>query len=306
MNIRDLQYIVAVAEHQHFGKAADVCFVSQPTLSGQIKKLEEELDIVLFERTNKKVDVTIEGMQIIEHARQILEQVDTIRNYAQSHTDPMAGNLRIGMIPTIAPYLVPLILGPVKNDYPQTRLMLSEEITDHLNAQLLDRKIDLAILATPVTHPELECIELYDEPFWLAHHRSHSLYNQDTITDEDLSQLDLLLLDDGHCLTRQVMNVCGLGSREDKAHSEDLRASSLETLLQLVAAGYGTTLIPALAIRGSWMTDMGIIARQIDSTNASRRVSLVYRASYPKKAIVDILGNIIQKHLTNTVTKIMR
>jgi LysR family hydrogen peroxide-inducible transcriptional activator len=168
--------------------------------------------------------------------------------------------------------------------------------------QLENRHIDIAILATPVTDTHFDYIELYDEPFWLAHHRNDPLYNKDSITDEDLSCINLLLLDDGHCLTHQVLKVCSMTDRSDLQTTGDLRASSLETLLQLVAAGYGSTLVPALAVKGAWMTDMGIIARQIDSTSAQRRVSLVYRKTFPRKTVIEILTKLIPQYLPNTVT----
>jgi LysR family hydrogen peroxide-inducible transcriptional activator len=302
MNIRDLKYLVAVARLQHFGHAAQSCHVSQPTLSGQIKKLEDELGVQLFERSNKKVKVTTVGEAVLEHAKKILELAETIRELAQVSHDPMVGPLRIGMIPTVAPYLIPLILRSLKEQYPQTRFILSEDITEHLQRQLSNHEIDAAIIATPVTNPDFDFVALYDEPFWLAHHRDDPLYTRDSITEEDLSSIELLLLADGHCLTQQVMNVCGRTLQAESPIGNELRASSLETLLQLVAAGYGATLVPALAIRGSWMTDMGIIARQIDSASASRRVSLVYRKTFPKKAVIDLLTALIPKHLPNTVT----
>jgi LysR family transcriptional regulator, hydrogen peroxide-inducible genes activator len=301
MNLRDLKYLIAVAETEHFGHAAAQCFVSQPTLSGQIKKLEEELGVVIFERTNRSVSITPIGSEIVKHAKLILEQADVIRQLAQAQRDPLAGALRVGAIPTVSPYLIPLILMPLKGQYPQMRLVLSEEITDMLTRRLLDHQIDVAILATAVKEPELEVMPLFEEPFWLAHPRDHELYNKDEITRRDLNRLDLLLLADGHCLTDQVMEVCRVKEGMLDNEMADLRAASLETLLQLVGAGFGCTLVPALAVRGAWTTDSGIIARKLGLKDAYRRVQFVYRKTFPRKQAIEALAEVIRKQLPNTV-----
>ncbi|MEJ2423050.1 MAG: LysR substrate-binding domain-containing protein [Candidatus Thiodiazotropha sp.] len=301
MNLRDLKYLIAVAETEHFGHAAAQCFVSQPTLSGQIKKLEEELGVVIFERTNRSVSITPIGSEIVKHAKLILEQADVIRQLAQAQRDPLAGALRVGAIPTVSPYLIPLILMPLKTQYPQMRLVLSEEITDMLTRRLLDHQIDVAILATAVKEPELEVMPLFEEPFWLAHPRDHELYNKDEITRRDLNRLDLLLLADGHCLTDQVMEVCRVKEGMLDNEMADLRAASLETLLQLVGAGFGCTLVPALAVRGAWTTDSGIIARKLGLKDAYRRVQFVYRKTFPRKQAIEALAEVIRKQLPNTV-----
>ncbi len=302
MNLRDLQYIIAVAETQHFGQAAARCFVSQPTLSGQIKKLEDELGVTLFERTNRSVEITPIGESILLHARQMMEQADAIRQLALAHQDPLAGPLRIGAIPTLSPYLMPLILMPLKTEHPQLRLILSEEMTDVLLGRLHNHEIDAALLATPVDDPNLENIPLFDEPFWLAHPREHPFYNKDEITQADLENTELLLLSDGHCLAKQAMQVCHLKERNHQGEMADLRAASLETLLQLVGAGFGSTLVPALAIGGSWATGSGIIARKLELPDAHRQVSLVFRRSYPRRTALDAFAQVVREHLPNTVT----
>jgi LysR family transcriptional regulator, hydrogen peroxide-inducible genes activator len=301
MNLRDLKYLIAVAETEHFGHAATQCFVSQPTLSGQIKKLEEELGVTIFERTNRSVAITPFGVEIVKHAKLILEQADVIRQLAQAQRDPMAGALRVGAIPTLSPYLVPLILMPLKTRYPQMRLVLSEEITNMLTQRLLDHQIDVAILATDVKEPELEVMPLFEEPFWLAHPLDHELYNKEEISRQDLSRLNLLLLADGHCLTNQVMEVCRLKEGGMDNEMADLRAASLETLLQLVGAGFGCTLVPALAVRGTWTTDSGIIARKLSLKDAYRRVQFVYRKTFPRKQALSALADVIRGQLPNTV-----
>jgi LysR family hydrogen peroxide-inducible transcriptional activator len=304
VNLRDLKYIVAVAETRHFGRAAERCFVSQPTLSGQIKKLEDELGVVIFERTNRSVDVTPVGESVLAHARLTLEQADAIEQVARAHQDPLAGPLRVGAIPTLSPYLMPLVLVPLKRAYPKLRLVLSEEITDSLLGRLHRHELDAALLATPAEDPDLDAIPLFDEPFWLAHPRNHPLYDKDEIDAEDLRSIDLLLLAEGHCLTHQVMEVCRLAERPSQGDMADLRAASLETLLQLVGAGFGCTLVPALAIRGGWMTDSGIVARQLSLPEAYRRISLVYRRSFPRKEALEAFAAVIRDQLPNTVRRL--
>lgn len=304
MNLRDLKYLITVAETEHFGHAAAQCYISQPTLSGQIKKLEQELGVTIFERTNRSVSTTPIGLEIVKHAKLILEQADVIKQLAQAQRDPLAGALRVGAIPTVSPYLIPLILMPLKKQYPQMRLILSEEITDMLTQRLLDHQIDVAILATAVKEPELDIIPLFEEPFWLAHPRNHELYNKEEINRRDLSRINLLLLADGHCLTNQVMDVCRIKEGAIDDEMADLRAASLETLLQLVGAGFGCTLVPALAVRGSWTTDSGIIARKLQLKDAYRRVQFVFRKTFPRKKAIEALANVIRSQLPNTVRKL--
>jgi len=301
MNLRDLKYIIAVAETCHFGKAAERCFVSQPTLSGQIKKLEDELGVAIFERTQRSVQVTPVGETILEHARQIMEHAEIIEQLAQAQQDPLAGPLRVGAIPTLSPYLMPLILLPLKLQHPQMKLVLSEELTDTLLARLRNHEIDAALLATPVEE-DLEALPLFDEPFWLAYPRQHPFYAKDKITRRDLDSVNLLLLAEGHCLAQQAMDVCHLKEREQHGEMADLRAASLETLIQLVGAGFGCTLIPALAMRGSWTTDSGVVAQPLELPDAYRRVSLVFRHSYPRQQALKAFASIIQDNLPNTVT----
>ncbi|MGD8310149.1 MAG: LysR substrate-binding domain-containing protein [Chromatiales bacterium] len=306
MNLRDLRYFAAVADTRHFGRAAERCFVSQPTLSGQIRKLEEELGVSLFERTNKSVSLTPIGQELLGHARRALEEADALAELAQVYTDPLAGPLRLGAIPTVSPYLMPLILAPMRQSHPNLRLILSEETTDTLLRRLTDHEIDAALLATPADDPALAARALFDEPFWLAHPRSHALYDKDEITQQDLDNLDLLLLADGHCLAQQVMEVCHMAARREAGPMADLRASSLETLLQLVGAGFGSTLVPALAVRGSWMADTGVVARKLDLPDTFRRISLVWRRSFPRTAALDAVARTILEHLPDTVTRLQQ
>ena len=304
MNLRDLEYIIAVAETGHFGKAAERCFVSQPTLSGQIKKLEEKLQVTLFERTNRSVAITPVGSAILTHARVILEQADLIEQLARAQRDPLAGPLRIGAIPTLSPYLMPLILVPLRKQYPQMQPVLSEELTDTLLQRLRDHEIDVALLATAVPQQEFDTMPLFVEPFWIAYPSKHRFYTKDRITLRDLDHENLLLLAEGHCLAEQAMDICQIHERQTQGEMADLRASSLETLIQLVGAGFGTTLVPALAMRGSWTTDSGVVAQPLAIRGAARRVSLVYRHSFPRHAALRAFAGTILDNLPNTVQAI--
>lgn len=306
MNLRDLKYIVAVADSGHFGRAARHCFVSQPTLSGQIKKLEAELGVMIFERTNRRVAVTPTGEEILRHARLMIEQSDAITQIARARQDPLAGPLRIGAIPTLSPYLMPLILLPLKKRHPQMKLVLSEETTETLLQRLAHHEIDAALLATAEDESDLDRIELFDEPFWIAYPRDHPLYLQETITRQDLDELDLLLLSEGHCLAQQVMELCHVSQRANSGEMADLRASSLETLMQLVGAGFGSTLVPALAMRGSWASGSGVVTRELDFDEAHRRVSLFHRKSFPRIAALRALIAVIMDNLPNTVQPLYR
>src|SRR5690606_6446146 len=288
----------------HFGKAAECCFVSQPTLSGQIKKLEAELGVTLFERTKRSVEVTPIGREVLVHARNMVEQADAIVQLARADQDPLEGPLRIGAIPTLSPYLMPLILVPLKQRYPQMRLVLSEELTDILLGRLARTQADAAVVAPPVDAGEVESMPLFEEPFWLAHPVDHRLYEVEDITLDDVDKRELLLLSEGHCLAGQVMELCRMHDRLEQGEGADLHAASLETLLQLVGAGFGLTLVPALAVRGSWLTDSGIIARPLAQDDARRRVSLVFRKSFPRRAALEAFAAVILDRLPNTVRRV--
>lgn len=299
INLRDLKYVVAVAEKRHFGKAAAACFVSQPTLSGQIKKLEAALGVVLFERSNRSVELTPACERLLPELRAILEQVDQIVALASTLNDPLAGELRIGLIPTIGPYLIPRFLPTLKRNHPQMQALMSERITEHLLDDLLQHRIDVALLATPVDDEQLSTIALFDDPFWLAHPRKHALYTAEQIDASNLPYDELLLLEDGHCLAQQVADACAL---EDWGARRDLRASSMETLMALVASGEGCTLVPAIAVASSLISGTGVISREIEMPNTYRTVSLVYRKRFPRVAAIAALANTILARLPNTVT----
>ncbi len=245
MNLRDLQYLVTTAEQLHFGKAAEICHVSQPTLSMQLRKMEDTLGVQLFERSNKHVMLTQAGMQITQRARKVLEEVREIHQTAQMYRDPLAGDMRMGVFPTLAPYLLPLLVPQLKRVFPKLNLLLVEEKTPDILQQLEAGRLDCALLAMPAGGEELESALLFKEPFYLAVPIKHVLAGRKRVGVNDLKGQAMLLLDEGHCLREQALEVChtiGIGE------AQNFRATSLETLRQMVAAGNAVTLIPKLAI----------------------------------------------------------
>ena len=296
MNIRDLKYVVAVAEHGHFGRAAEQCNVSQPALSGQVRKLEETLGVTLFERSNRQVRITPVGARIIEQARHLLDTAAEITATAASERDPLGGPLRLGLIPTIGPYLTPLLLPALNRGLPDADLTIAEAMTGSLEAKLLSGELDAAVLATPLADPHLAEIPLYDEPFWVALPQGHDLAGDDTVALARLDTTELLLLTEGHCLRDQVLEACG--SDNAAARTQD---TSLTTILALVGAGAGVTLVPAMSLAGSWVTDSGIALRKEASGTAVRHVRLVYRKTFPRRALLEKLADVVCAIVPDTV-----
>ncbi|MBP7339906.1 LysR substrate-binding domain-containing protein [Niveispirillum sp.] len=290
MNLRDLRYVIAVDDHRHFGRAAEACHVSQPTLSGQIRKLEEMLGITLFERTNKSVIPTPAAEQILPLARAAVEKADAITALAQGWRDPLAGSLRLGVIPTLGPYLIPRILGPLKRDYPKLDLVLWEDITDNLLARLRRHELDAVLLATIVEDDDIPSLPLFDEPFLLVLPEGNPLAALPMIGDEDLSKVEMLVLADGHCLRDQALAAC----HQTGAGRADLRATSLEMLLNMVAAGYGCTLAPALVVAGRTAPVPGTVARPLAPGSAGRTVRLAFRETFPRRQAVEAVAETIR------------
>lgn len=246
MNIRALQYLVAVADHSHFGKAANACFVSQPTLSIQLKKLEDELGVQLFERNNKRVLITEVGRVIADRARDVLQSIKGIKETVQIIKNPYSGQVKMGIIPTLAPYLLPNIIPKLSEVYPDLTLLLVEARTAEIVAQLKKGELDVIILALPIEDKQLTTVFLFDEEFLFAVPKDHPYADHPSISLADLSGQTLLLLEEGHCLRGQALVLC---QQNNATEEMGFRATSLETLRHMVAAGSATTLIPKLAVR---------------------------------------------------------
>ena len=299
MNLRDLQYLVSVADLGHFGRASAACNVSQPTLSGQILKLEHELGVQLFERDGRSVRVTERGEAIVAHARRALAAAADLTAAARASRDPLDGAIRLGIIATIGPYLTPFMLPAAARDLPRAPIKLVEDLTAHLLPLLAEGKLDAAIIATEPPD-RLESIDLYEEPFWLMLPAAHPLAKRKSAGIADIDPKTLLLLSDGHCLRDQALDLCGhpaLGG----AASADMRAASLETLLHLSAAGYGVTLAPRMAVE-SWRKHAGLAAVPLKGDNVARRVRLVFRRETPRRAAMDALARTIRLALPAFVT----
>lgn len=289
MNLRDLRYLLAVAEHEHFGRAAEACGISQPTLSVQLRKLEELLGVALFERGSKKVTPTAACELLIGHVRTAVAEADAILAVARSLHDPLSGRFRLGIIPTLAPYLLPLIFGPLREALPALELEPWEDQTTVLLKRLRAHELDAALLATEVDGPDLASHALFDEPFLAALPPDHPLAERAVVAEADLAP-DILVLADGHCLRDQALEACGRSG----ALGNTLRAASLSTLLNMVAAGYGTTLLPALAAGAA--QDAGIVLRPL-ATTAGRTVRIAWRASFPRRTALDAVAGIIGTRL---------
>lgn len=293
MNIRDLEYLVALSEHCHFRRAADACHVSQPTLSGQIRKLEDELGIMLLERTSRKVLFTQAGLLLVDQARTILREVKVLQEMASQQGDTMSGPLHIGLIPTVGPYLLPLIIPALRQAFPKLEMYLHEAQTNQLLAQLDSGKLDCAILALVKESESFIEFPLFDEPMTLAIYQDHPWADRESVPLSDLAGEKLLMLEDGHCLRDQAMGFCFAVGADEDTH---FRATSLETLRNMVAAGSGITLLPALAVPQERARD-GVVYIPCYRPEPHRTVGLVYRPGSPLRSRYEQLAEAIQKQM---------
>ena len=295
MNLGDLRYLVAVADHRHFGRAAEACFVSQPTLSTQIKKLERELGVDLFERHPRQVLLTSAGERIVEHARTVLAETDTIRDVARRAQNPEGGTLRIGVFPTLGPYLLPHVVPVIHERFPDLELLLVEEKTEVVLRMLSEGKLDVGVLAQPVGVPHLDELPVFEEEFLLAAPVDHPLAaGTGGVGLSDLSVLEgetVLLLSDGHCLRDQALSVCQLAGASERA---GFRATSLETLRQMVAAGVGITLLPALSVHAPVPEYAGIRLLRFAAPPPSRRIALYSRTTSAYRGFLPEIARLIR------------
>ncbi len=305
MTLTELKYIVAVARERHFGKAAEACFVSQPTLSVAVKKLEDELELKIFERSANEVTVTPLGDEIVRQAQSVLEQASLIRDIAKRGKDPLAGALKLGVIYTIGPYLLPDLVRQMITHTPQMPLMLQENFNVKLLELLRNGEIDCAILAEPFPDTGLALAPLYDEPFFAAVPTTHKLAQQATVSTDDLMQETMLLLGAGHCFRDHVLEVCPEFARFS-SNAEGIRksfeGSSLETIRHMVAAGMGVTLVPRLSIPAQALAarpkrkkaeDALVKYRPFKGDPPTRRVVLAWRRSFTRYEAIAALRNAI-------------
>lgn len=296
MTLTELRYVVAVAKERHFGRAAETCFVSQPTLSVAIRKLEDELGVTLFERGGSEIGVTPIGAQIIEQAKRVLEQSAAIKEIATTGKDPLSEPLRLGVIYTIAPYLLPALVRRMIAGTPKMPLILQENYTSKLIELLKHGELDAAIMALPLPDAGL-CVEpLYDEDFVVAVPRSHAWASRTSISPDDLKDETMLLLGAGHCFREQVLEVCPelqtlpvANWGVDSGIRRTFEGSSLETIRHMVASGIGVTVLPRTSVSSSATRDGLLQFVPFDEPQPGRRVVLACRKTFPRRAAIDLL-----------------
>ncbi len=305
MTLTELRYLVAVARERHFGKAAEACFVSQPTLSVAIKKLEEELDVKLFERGSNEVTVTALGLEIVRQAQVVLEQVADLKEIARRGNDPVSGPLRLGVIYTIAPYLLPDLVQLSIARAPQMPLILQENFTVKLLEMLRAGEIDVAVLAEPFPDAGLATAALYDEPFQIAVPKKHTLARRKRISAEELKNETLLLLGTGHCFRDHVLEVCPEYARfssDADGIRKSFEGSSLETIKYMVAAGMGVTVVPQLGVPAE--PDRHIAYIPFADPVPTRRIVLAWRRSFTRYEAIAALRNAIYACPLNGVQRL--
>lgn len=292
MTLTELRYIVAVSRELHFGRAAAACFVSQPTLSVAIKKLEDELGVIIFERHQHEVTVTPVGEQIVRQAQQVLEQAKTIKLIAEEGKDPLKGRLRLGVIYTIGPYLLPRLIPILSRRAPDLNLIIDEDFTVNLAGKLRQGELDVIIVSTPFEVQGVITEVLYKEPFMVALPKRHPLARKKSIKADDLADETLLLLKAGNCFRDQVMEVCP-ACKSDTFSKDNiqktLEGSSLETIRQMVAAGSGVTVLPSSSIMEKQDVDSLLEYRPFTRPVPEREVALAYRQTYPRKKVIETL-----------------
>jgi LysR family hydrogen peroxide-inducible transcriptional activator len=286
MTLTELRYIVALARERHFGRAAEKCFVSQPTLSVAVKKLEEELGVILFERGQSEVSMTPAGEPIVRQAEKVLAEAARVKELAETAGDPLAGPLRIGAIYTIGPYLLPKLVPLIRARAPKMPLMIQENFTTKLLEALKSGELDVAVLALPVQEPGLVAQPVYDEAFRVLVPAQHPWAKEKVVAPEHLLDEPLLMLGRGNCFREQVLDLCaqaGIGG------PQVLEGSSLETIRLMVATGVGITVMPATAVDTLPQDDPLLRVRPFTEPTPTRRVGLVWRASFPRHQAIDLL-----------------
>ena len=302
MTLTELRYIVAVSQKNHFGKAAQACFVSQPTLSIAIKKLEEELGVRLFERSSKnEIRITEIGQQVINQAYIVLQEAQMLSEIAQQGKDPLSGPFRLGVIYTIGPYLLPSLIPVLTKNVPNLKLIIEENFTANLFQSLKQGALDAIIISYPFEEPGIETAPLYEEPFIVALPRNHEWKDRDAIPPEDLASQDLMLLGSGHCFRDQVIKACPNCMSGNSELTRTLEGGSLETIRHMVAAGTGITVLPRTSIMHSQKIESMIDIKPFKSPSPSRTVAIAWRKHYPRKEAIVTVRDTIQACSLNGV-----
>ena len=294
LTLKQLHYLVAVADERHFGRAATACAISQPSLSAQIQGLEEVLGVTIFERSNRRVEVTPTGDILVAQARRVLAEAEALVAAAREAAAPLSGAFRLAAIPTLAPYLLPRILPALRQAHPELRLYLREDLTDRLLDRLEQGALDAALIALPAGRPDIDALALFDEPFLLATPPDHPLAAGSAPVDRGvLAAEHLLLLEDGHCLRDQALELCRLAGAADQ---DRFGATSLETLREMVAGGLGVTVIPALAA-ARMAQDRAIALSRFAEPPPSRRIGLAWRRTAARGGDIRALGAFLRERI---------
>lgn len=296
ITLTQLEYIIAVDTYRHFGKAAEACFITQPTLSMQIKKLEEDLEIIIFDRSKHPLIPTDVGQRIIEQARIIIKQTEEINNLVQEHKNQVSGMLRIGIIPTLAPYLLPIFIGRYKKKYPNIFIKVIEQTTENIVSLLHKDLIDVGILVTPLKEEKIIEKPVFYEEMLLYVNPNHQLYHQESIHIKDIATPEIWLLSDGHCFRDQVVNLCSFLGTTDSKLPFHFEAGSLETLMNIVDREGGITIIPELA-KYNMAPNKAKNVRSFTKTKPLREVSLVYSRHFAKHKLINLLWREIKESI---------
>lgn len=298
MTLTELKYIIAVAREKHFGRAANACFISQPTLSVAVKKLEEELNVQIFQRHTGDISLTPHGRVLIEQAQRVLDEAKRFTEMAKIGVDPMKGALRFGTIYTIAPYLLPRLIRECKNQLPLIPLFLHETFTSSLIEMLKQGELDCAILATPFPMQGLEVIELYDEPYLICIPQDHEWVDRIAIEPFELSTQNMLLLSSGHCFRDHVLQVCPELNRTKNWNEEgpsSYEGSSLETIRQMVVSGIGITVLPRTSVTDAHLKEGIVKYISFTDPQPSRRIVMAYRKGFVRAPAVEALAQVVKQ-----------
>ena len=309
MTLNELRYIVAVARERHFGRAAEACYVSQPTLSVAVKKLEEELGVSLFERGAGEVTVTAVGRQVVEQAQRVLEGAEGVKRLAAQGKDPLSGTLRLGAIYTIGPYLLPRLIPLVMEQAPHMPLVIEENFTSVLSERLKRGDLDLILISLPFDEPGIQTRPLYDEPYGVLLPGAHPWADRETVDADRLGGENVLLLGPGHCFRDQVLRVCPDCLQSPAAGGtlqRNLEGGSLETIRYMVASGVGITVLPCTAAGADRLAEPMVRMLPFTGESPSRRVALAWRKSFPRTQVVDVLEQGVRSANLSCVTYLDR
>lgn len=299
MTLQQLEYIVSLDTHRHFVTAAESCFVTQPTLTMQVKKLEDEIGVLIFDRKKQPLEPTKAGERIINQSRQILRSTYQLKEMVTSEQGSMEGAFRIGVIPTIAPYLIPLFIGNFVKKHPKTRLIIEELKTDTIISHLRNDKIDIGIAATPIDEQHIREVPMFDEPFRVYTSEKHHLHGRKEVTPRDVENAnDLWLLNQGHCFRNQVLNICKSNKSNSEGRNLVYESGSIETIKRLIDTNGGFTLIPELSARAN---DLNVVL--FKDPQPVREVSLLVHSGFTKELLIENLRKEILNHLPASITK---